>query len=257
MDAKIKNYLGVSIILSLALFVIAGFWYVASFSKSISSDRSFTVSGEGKVVAVPDVAELSFGVLSEGGKNLSDLQKENAGKANMVIALLKESGVDEKDVKTQSYTVTPRYKSYYCSPPGSGYSTSCPPSEIVGYTVSQSIAVKIRDLNKTGDIIGGVVEGGVNTVSGPTFTVDDSTLLENQARQEAIYKAKEKAKAISQAGGFRLGKLLSLQEGIYFSSPISRSFLEKGGYGGDSAGIDIEPGSQEIRANVTLIYEIQ
>jgi uncharacterized protein YggE len=258
MDTKIKNYAGASIILSLALFAIASFWYVASFSKSVTSDRSFTVSGEGKVVAVPDVAELSFGVLTEGGKNLADLQKENANKTNAIIAFLKESGIDEKDIKTQSYTVTPRYKSYYCPPPtGAGYSTSCPPAEIVGYSVSQSVAVKIRDVNKAGDIVGGVVEKGANTVLGPTFTVDDSTLLENQARKEAIFRAKEKAKAIAGAGGFRLGKILSLQEGIYFPSPISQPFLGKGGYGGESAGIDIEPGSQEIRVNVTIIYEIR
>jgi uncharacterized protein YggE len=257
MDTKIKNYLGISIILSLALFVAASFWYVASFSESITSDRSFTVNGEGKVVAVPDVAELSFGVLSEGGKNLVDLQKENAGKANTIIAFLKESGIDDKDVKTQSYTITPRYKSYSCVPRAEkGYATSCPPSEIVGYSVSQSFTVKIRDLTKTGDILSGVVERGANNVSGPMFTVDDRTQLENQARKDAILAAKEKAKSIAEAGGFRLGKIISLQEGIYLPLSLSQSFFEKGGYGGEQVEIDIEPGSQEIRVTVSIIYEI-
>lgn len=257
MDTKIKNYLGIAIIAALLLGTIASFWYVRSFAKSVSPARNFSVSGEGKAVAVPDIAELSFGVLTEGGKNLAQLQKDNTGKVNTVLAFLKESGMDEKDMKTQSYNITPRYQYYSCPPPkAQGGYAPCPPSEIAGYSIEQSVLVKIRDLSKTGDILEGVVERGANAISGPTFTVDDPTTLEHQAREEATFKAKEKAKAISAAGGFRLGKLLSFQEGIYFPSPVSERFFEKGGYGGDSTAIDIEPGSQEVRASVTLTYEI-
>ena len=264
MDTKIKNYLGIATIVALALSVIAGFWYVSSFSKSVSPDRSFLVSGEGKVVAIPDVAQLSFGVLTEGGKNLADLQKANTDKVNQVIAFLKEDGIEEKDIKTQFYNITPRYQYFSCPPPrpvsegAIQTPTPCPPSEIAGYTINQSVSVKIRELNKAGDIVAGVVEKGANTVSGPSFTVDDPTELQNQAREEAIAKAKEKARAIAKAGGFRLGKLISITEGVSLPSPFqfAREFaLCKGGdsFGGPT----IEPGSQDIRVNVTLNYEIK
>ena len=91
MDTKVKNYLAVAVMTALALFAAASFWYVSAFSRSISPTRSFSVTGEGKVVAVPDVAELSFGVLTEGGKNLADLQKQNTEKANRVISFLKKN----------------------------------------------------------------------------------------------------------------------------------------------------------------------
>lgn len=246
-----------AIIAGIAFLVIAAFWYVGAFSNSVSPDRSFSAVGEGKVVAVPDVAQLSFGVLTEGGKNLANLQAENTDKANRVIAFLKEKGIEEKDIKTQYYNITPRYQYYSCSPLEiEGGIAPCPPSEIVGYAISQSVAVNVRELNKAGDIVAGVVDNGANTVSGPTFTVDDPTALQNQARTQAIAEAKAKAKVIAAAGGFRLGKLISINEGgsFYPSSPYA---LEFSGKGGDSSSPAIEPGSQEIRVSVLLIYEIR
>lgn len=257
MDTKIKNYLGYTVIAGIALSVVAGFWYVGSYSKSIPPTRSFSASGEGKVVAVPDVAQLSFGVLTEGGKNIADLQKENTEKVNRIIAFLKEKGVEDKDIKTQFYNISPRY-SYFSCPPSvtREEQMSCPPPEIVGYSINQSVSVKIRDINKAGDIVAGVVEKGANTVSGLNFTVDDPTELQNQAREEAISEAKEKAKAVAKAGEFRLGKLISIQEGVFFPQPMPLAF-GIGGKGGDFGGPSIEPGSQEVKVNVTLTYEIK
>lgn len=257
MDKEIKNYLGVAVILAIILALIASFWYVSAYSKSVVPQRIFTASGEGKVVAVPDVAELSFGVLTEGGKNIGVLQKENSDKVNQIIAFLKENGVDEKDIKTQYYNISPRYQYYYCPPPEvGGEARPCPPSEIVGYSINQSVSVKVRDLTKAGDMVAGVVDRGANTVSGPTFTIDDPTEFQNQAREEAMKKAKAKAEAIAKAAGFKLGKLISVQEGISVPSLYRAEYALAYGKGGDGAPV-IEPGSQEVNVSVTLTYEIR
>jgi len=256
MNQRIQNLLGISIIIILFLSVGVGFWYVQAFVRSSVPERSFQVTGEGKVIAVPDVAELSFGVITEGGKDLGLLQKENSEKANSIIAFLKEQGIDEKDIKTTSYNISPRYQYFSCQPILREQELKpCPPPEIVGYTLNQSISVKIRDFNKLGEVLTGVVERGANNVSGPNFTIDDPTKFQNQAREEAIRKAKEKAEVIAKAGGFRLGKLLSLQEGVSFPSPIPMHALEvaKGG----EVAPQIEPGSQEVTVTVTLTYEIK
>jgi len=259
MDTKIKNYLGITIIAAIIFSVIASLWHVNSYSKSVSPDLSFSVSGEGKIVAVPDIAQLSFGVLTEGGNNLTDLQRENTEKINRVITFLKENGIDAKDIKTQSYNITPRYQYFSCPPSVNKEEIiPCPPSRIVGYTINQDISVKIRELDNTGDILAQVVDSGVNTVSGPDFTVDDPTELQNQAREDAITEAKNKAKTIAKAGGFRLGKLLSIQEGFYFPRTIQAQLYAKAeSYVGDLESPSIEPGSQEIVVNVTLTYEIK
>ncbi len=257
MDKDIKSYHSFwfreSKIILLLLFIIAVFWYVSAYSRSVVPERSFTVSGEGKVVAVPDIAQLSIGVLTEGGKNLAELQKQNTEKINRIISYLKEQGIDQKDIKTEYYNISPRYQYFSCPSVPLGLEfRPCPPSEIIGYSISQSVSVKVRDLDKTGGIISGVVEQGANTVSGPNFTIDDPVALQNEVREEAIKQAREKAKSIAKAGGFRLGKLISIQEGFFSPYPVPFALEGLG-----SAGPSIEPGFQEIVVNVTLIYEIK
>ena len=94
-----KNYFSSVKAFLLFLFIVAVFWYVSAYSRSVVPERTFTVSGEGKVVAVPDIAQLSVGVLTEGGENLTDLQKQNTEKINLIISYLKEQGIDQKDIK--------------------------------------------------------------------------------------------------------------------------------------------------------------
>lgn len=237
-----------------AVFVFAAGYlsYVNSYSKSIqpSSFRSFSVAGEGKVVAIPDIAQFTFSVITQGGTDIAGLQNENTEKTNQAIAFLKAQNIDAKDIKTISYNLEPRYQRYSCK-----VGELCPPSEIVGYTVTQTVSVKIRDFGKIGIVLSGVIESGANSVSQLSFTIDDQTSLENQARTEAINQAKEKAKLVAKAGGFRMGRLIAIEESY-------QPFYGYGLGGGMKAELvapspAIEPGSQEITINVTLRYEIQ
>ncbi|OHB24482.1 MAG: hypothetical protein A3F96_01130 [Parcubacteria group bacterium RIFCSPLOWO2_12_FULL_40_10] len=252
-----KNYFSSVKAFLLFLFIVAVFWYVSAYSRSVVPERTFTVSGEGKVVAVPDIAQLSVGVLTEGGENLTDLQKQNTEKINLIISYLKEQGIDQKDIKTEYYNISPRYQSTPCPlylPTYPEIIRPCPSSpEIIGYSISQTISVKVRDLSKAGDILAGAVKRGANTVYGPNFTIDDPVSLQNQAREEAIKVARKKAKSMAKAGDFRLGKLVSIQEG-FSGLPITYGLEAKGG----AVSIPtIEPGSQEILVNITLTYEIR
>lgn len=257
MNEKIKNCLGITIIIILIVFAFSMVSFVKFYSKSIepSSFRSFSASGEGKVVAIPDMAQFTFSVITEGGKDIANLQKENTEKVNKAIEFLKTNNIEAKDIKTQSYNLTPRYQ--YFRPPENG--GPVPPPKIVGYTVNQNVLVKIRDFEKIGDTLSGVMQNGANSVSQLFFTIDDPTNLQNQARHEAIEKAKEKAKETAKAAGFRLGKLLSIQEGGF--TPIPQIYraeaLGKATALDESTTPIIEPGSQEITVNITLTYEIK
>ncbi|MAF80259.1 hypothetical protein CL629_04260 [bacterium] len=263
MKDSIKNYLGIALIVAVLAVGYATLSGANSISKSIdpSSLRSFTVSAEGDTVAVPDVAEFSFSVITEGGEDLGALQGENIEKTNQAITFLKKNGVDEKDIKTSQYSITPRRKYYNCSREviAGGTVDECPPSEIVGYTITQSVSVKIRDFSKTGSIVAGVVENGANTTGGLSFTIDDPTSVQNEARKEAIEKAQDKAKAIARAAGFSLGRLISINEGGYYPAPRAYAMqVEAFGKGGaEDAVAAIEPGSEEITVSVTLTYEIK
>lgn len=256
MSAKIKDYLGIATIVTLVVFSVSLLGGLYTYYQAVkpSSFRSFSVTGEGKIVAIPDVAQFSFSVITEGGKDLDALQKQNTEKMNKAIAFVKASGVEAKDIKTQSYDVQPRYQYYGCPRDGG----PCPPADIVGYTVSQNVLVKVRDFTKAGGILSGAVQNGANTVSQLTFTIDDPTSVQNEARNEAIRKAKEKAEGMAEAGGFRLGKLISISE--QGSNQFPRYYdmkAEAVGSGAIAPAPTIEPGSQDLVVNVTLNYEIK
>lgn len=259
MDTKIKNYLGVAGVVLMGALALSALWYVLSYSKVIepSSFRSFSASGDGKAVAIPDVAQFTFSVLTQGGKDLGVLQKENTTKVNRALGVVKAAGVENKDIKTEQYSVEPRYQYSNCSPVLLDSGKPCPPPEIVGYTVQQTVSVKVRDFEKVGQLLGEVVQSGANSVSQLSFTLDDPTSAQNEARAEAIAKAKAKAKSIAKAGGFRLGRLLSIEEGGY-PDPIYKYSLGAESFGGPSAAPApaIEAGSQEVNVTVTLRYEI-
>jgi uncharacterized protein YggE len=278
MNQKLKNILGIVagvVVLALGYAAVS---YAVSYGKSIppSSFRSFSVSGEGKATAVPDVAEFSFEVTTEGGNGIAALQATNTDAVNKAIAFLKSDGVADKDIKTESYDIEPRYQTYNCSPVpvvyhepmmpvgdvGSSVSaetTACPPASIVGYTVTQSVDVKIRDFSKIGDIMNGVVKNGANNVGSLSFTLDDPTAVQNDARADAITKAKAQAQAVAQESGFKIGRLLSVQEDDSNQSVVynmAQSSVEMKAPEA-AATPAIQPGSQEVDITMTLQYEIE
>jgi len=254
MTEKVRNYLGIAIIISLLVFAYGTWSYVGTYSKTVEPGtyRSFSVSGEGKVVAVPDVAQFTFSVITEGGTDIAKLQQSNTAKVNKAIEFVKANSVDKKDVQTEGYNLNPRYQTYGCR------QGVCPPSEIVGYTITQTVSVKVRNFEKIGEVLGGVIQNGANSTSQLNFTIDDPTAMENKAREEAIVKAKAKAEAIASAGGFRVGRLLSISDSGY-----PRPYYGYG-MGGESmvktadsfAPPTIEAGSQDVRVTVSLTYEI-
>jgi hypothetical protein len=260
MNKYIKNGLGIAGVILGVMLGWSALSYADSFSKSIepSSFRSFTVSAEGEEIAVPDVAEFSFSVITEGGKDLAALQEENTEKVNKAVEFVKANGIESKDIKTSAYQVSPRYETSNCY---GVYSDGriCPPPQIVGYTVTSSSSVKVRDFSKVGDILSGVVSNGANSVSQLSFAIDDPTSVTGKARNEAIAKAMEQADSVASAAGFRVGRLLSISEnGGYY--PIYRSSLSKdigvaeASYAPSPV---IEPGSETVTVSVMMTYEIR
>ncbi len=253
MSKTIKNIIGIAGVIVGAVIAVSVASYANTYSKSIepSSFRSFSVSAEGEAVGIPDVAEFTVGVVTEGGTDISALQEENTRKTDAIVEFIKESGVEDKDVKTSWYDISPRYTSCY--------EGVCPPRQIVGYTISSSITVKARDFAKAGEMLSGVVSKGANNVSGLTFKIDDPDAPRKVARDEAIAKAKAKAEELAESAGFKVGRLLSLSEGYstpYYPREIY-SFKAMEEAAGSAVPVALEPGSQDITSSVTLVYEIR
>jgi uncharacterized protein YggE len=258
MNPKIKDWLGLAALAAVVILTLSAVGAVFAYRSSSPVVASFNTTGEGKVNAVPDIAEFSFGVTTEGGVDVAALEKQNTDKANAAIAYVKSQGVEAKDIQTDSYNISPRYQYFSC--PGNS-SVPCRPSEISGYTISQTVHVKVRDFAKTGTILSGIASKGVNNVSGLNFTIDNIEQVKSEARGKAVADAKEKAAAMAKAGGFRIGRILSIQETGSNPPPIyySKNLLGMGGAtdAANQSAPAIEPGSTDTTVHVTVTYEIR
>ncbi|PIR44222.1 hypothetical protein COV23_00995 [Candidatus Wolfebacteria bacterium CG10_big_fil_rev_8_21_14_0_10_31_9] len=264
MNNNIKNVLSVVIVLAILILAYSAYIYSNSFANSQQglSSRVFSVTGDGKITAIPDVAKFTFAIKTQGGLDIPNIQKENSIKTNTIIDFIKSQGVDSKDITTQNYNIYPKYEYYSCPITTIGIDSAtpkpCPSPKIRDYIIDQTISVKVRDFTKIGELLSGVTEKGVNSISQISFFVDDTDKYKNQAREEAIKKAQEKATAIANSAGFKIGKLITIGENNYSPMPYdSYGMGEIATFAKASVTPTIEPGSQEITINVVLRYEIK
>lgn len=205
-----------------------------------------SVSGEGKVVGIPDVATIDLGMVIER-PTVTAAQKENTRVMNELISRVKAAGIEEKDIQTTSYNVYPVYDWVDNR------------QRLRGYSVSQNVHVKVRDLEKVGDLVGMAGELGANQIGGVGFAVDDPEALRQEARVKALENAKAKAETLARVAGVKLRRVVSFDES--FSNPPMPVYYDRalgmGGANEAAAAPSVEAGSSEIRANVTITYEIE
>ncbi len=256
---ELKNYQTIGhrkiIVHLVALFLLVAVIYLISLTRNQlraynyigraeGTTRTVSIAGEGKITALPDIATFNIGVLTEK-KTVVDAQKENTDKMNKITAGLKKIGVAEKDIKTTNYNIYPQYD-------------WIDGRQILrGYQLDQSIQVKVRKLDKLGEIMTQAGELGANNVSGLNFTIDDPEVLRQQAREQAIIQAKAKADTLAKIAGIKLGKLVSFTE---FSpeSPIYYDYAKSaaGGAGGGGPAPSIQSVSLEVIITVNVSFEV-
>jgi len=235
----------------LGAVVIAGLFFV--YGKSMENkDRTpatINVSGDGRVFATPDIAEMSFGV--QTGRRASAKEAIDALKRSMdaVYAAVKEAGVPEKDIQNQQFSLSPEY------------SWTNNRQTIIGYAGSQMLRVKVRDLDKVSGVLAAATEAGANQAGDVQFTIDDPQKLRDQARDEAIEEAQENAKALAKQLGVSLGELKGFSEGGGYTPPMPYYGRMGGGtaVAEDAAmnqSVPLPAGEQEITVQVNLTYEV-
>lgn len=265
MDSKLTTYKTVlygTATGAIALVALSALWYASSYAHSFRPEsgwNTISVTAEGKATGVPDIAQISFSVSTDGGKDVSAAQESTNKKMDDITKFLVDQGVGKDDITTTGYNVNPRYNYPVCT------GGICRSPEVTGYTVMQSVSVKVRDVSKSGAIVSGVVSKGATGVSGPTFVIDDATKLQDEARGKAIAKAKAKAETIAKQSGIKLGKLLSITDDTQNPMPYGMggdAMYESQKGGGMMAPAaatapNIQPGSQDVTINVTLNYSIR
>lgn len=213
--------------------------------QDIELRNSIVISETGEVYAKPDLGVVSFSVVNDA-KNVSDAMNENTKKMNDIIKVIKEQGVEDKDLKTTGFNVYPLYE--YTE---RGYGERI----LAGYEVSQQLQVKIRDLDKTGAIIETATTAGATNMSGLNFVIDNEDDLKKQAREQAIAKAKTKAQELANQLGVKLGRIVNFNENSYNPYYGMEASMDSGmGKGG--AVPDIQTGENRITSSVVITYEI-
>lgn len=233
---------------ALLIVVLVGLALGGVLRNEVSQARTITVSAEGKVKVVPDVSTITFSVVSEG-KDPKALQIENTNKMNAAIAFVKSLGIDAKDIKTDQFSLQPKYQ--WIQSEGRQITD--------GYTFTQSVTVTLRDFNKAADVSKGLVSLGINQISGPNFNIEDTDRYQNQARELAFKKARAKVDAMARENGVRVRRVVTFSEGS--SGPIYYARAEATSADGSGGAVPptpvLEPGQQEVRVQVSVTYEIR
>lgn len=216
--------------------------------------KTITVNARGEAVAVADIASFSFSV-NEEGTTSEEAQKKATDKINKALDYLKQNGVEDKDIKTQNYSINPKYNNGIPC-----YTYPCTPTEpkIIGYTVSQSVGVRVREVDNTGKFLTDLTQFEINNISGISFTIDDEDVLRNQAQKNAIDKAQSKAEILAKDLGVKLGDVISFNDDGQTPMPYA------GDYGRPemmSAKADVAPqipqGENKYTSNVYITYELK
>lgn len=243
---KIHVFLAVLITLAVTAIVIVA---LVMADKTNQQDR-FSVVGSGTVYAKADIANIEVGLRTGAKKTAAEATADSTNKMNVIVAELKKLGIEDKDIKTSNYNLSPVYN--YTNTRG---------QELVGYEVTQNMTLKIRDLTKIGDVIAKTTEKGANQIGNINFTIDDEFALKNQARELAIQKAQEKAALIAKQSGMKLGEVKSVYENADAAQPVmynySNAKLEMASDQAAGSSPNIQSGQNEIKVEVTLVYEVK
>lgn len=226
----------------------------------VSATNTISVSGNGEVYASPDIANISFTVREEA-KKVSDAQDKVAVKVKVALASVRKLGVADKDIKTQNYSSYPKYE--WQEGTVSCMGLNCPPYRhgkqvIVGYEVSQSVTIKVRNLESVNALVDALGTAGVTDMQGPNFAIDKEDDLKAEARKIAIDKARAKAKVLAGDLGVSLVRVVSFSEGGDY--PIySRVMMTAGVEKADSSAPlpELPQGEEKITSSVTVTYEIR
>ena len=257
-DSKVKGaVVGFIGVLSIFLLVqiVVGLTELRYVGSGVPASNTISVEGTGEAVAVPDIATINFSVRFEEA-TVAAAQEQATELTNMALAYLRDQNIEERDIQTTSYNVSPRYDFIQtaCIP-----GQPCIPGrqELRGYEVSQSVSVTVRDLDQTGVILGGLGEMNVQNISGPNFEIEDIDAIRAEAREEAIAEAKAKANELARDLGVRVVRVVGFWEdtgGFYPYFGMESSIALDSRAGGAP---EIPVGENEVTSRVNITYEIR
>ncbi len=220
--------------------LIAG---AGGLTRADETTAAITVNGEGSVSAAPDMAVVNTGVMTRGDTASEALSRNNSAMTR-VMGVLTQHGIDQKDIQTSGFNVQPQFN----------YKNREQPPAIMGYRVTNGVAVKIKDLSALPKVLDALVQAGSNQISGVQFAFKDASALKDQARRNAYRNARARAELYAEEANVKLGKIQLITEGAV-SVPVPR-LAHRMKTAEVASQVPIALGENEIRVTVKVMFNI-
>jgi hypothetical protein len=202
------------------------------------------ISATGEVTRVPDIAIISAGVVTRSSTASGALQ-DAADWMSKVLAALKGAGIDSRDIQTSNVSLNPEYR----------YADNQPP-QLVGYTATNQLTIRFRDIRNAGKILDALVKQGANQINGPNLTIDKPEAALDEARAKAVAAGRARAELYARSLGLRVARIVSVSEsGGNFPVPPRPMMMEA--RQSLPAATAIEPGEQKIEVTLAMTFELQ
>ena len=218
----------------------------ATLSWPALADGRITVVGVGEVATRPDVATIRIGVETRA-REAEDALAANNARAGAIIAAAKAAGVGERDVQTANLSVWPLYEDKRSSK-----SDPNEPPKVVGFSVSNEVILRVRDLEAMGGLLTELIGLGANRMNGISFGVAEDAALKTEARKLAVADARAKAETYAAAAGVKLGPLVTIEEAGMGGGPRPQAAMRMAM---DEA-MPVEAGETVISAGVRMVWEV-
>lgn len=217
------------------------------FAEECASMTTLNVSAQSEMKAAPDIATVSTGIVTIA-PTANDALKKNSVQMNDVFKALKAAGIKDKDIQTSGITLNPQYV----------YEKNESP-KIKGYQANNNLNVIIHDLKAIGGVLDALVAKGANQINGPNFTIENPDKLLDQARKEAVTKARARADLMAGAAGMKVKRIVSISESSGSSGPIPYPVMARKMEMMASADVStpVAAGEVNLTANVNIVYELE
>ncbi|MEN1940293.1 SIMPL domain-containing protein [Luteimonas sp. MJ174] len=212
------------------------------YAGATSDGTLLSVSARGTASRAPDIATASAGVVTQA-PDANAAMRANAAQMTRVIAAIRAAGIAEKDIQTSGININPDYRHVENQAP-----------VISGYSASNTVSLKVRDIATLGEVLDALVASGANNVNGPGFGIDQPEVVYDEARRKALELARARADMYAQALDLRVRRIVSISEGG--SIPQPRPMYAMRAVAMDAESTPVAPGENTLEANLEVVFEL-
>lgn len=202
------------------------------------------VTAQGETRRTPDIATITAGVVTQAADAASAM-RENATRMDRVVTALKRAGIADRDIRTANISLSPQYR----------YAQNEPPV-ITGYQASNNLTVRFRDIARAGTVLDTLVATGANQINGPDLGLDNPAAALDEARVDAVAKARARAELYAKAAGLRVKRILSISEAsVDMPRPMPVMLRMEAADAAPSS--KILPGEQALNVSLSVRFELE